>query len=324
MTSHVELSSRLFIGLCVACTIAVGCGGSGDGDGTNTYGEVDAEGSLTVTPESVEAEVGDSFIINADVRMDNFDGATTTPLSGTLSFQHGTNVLSTPTADDLSSPPDVLNSTPVGIDGTDLTIDYKHHNYGETYQFTLLYTCLEEGTDEITVTAAVAAEAEVAFSVDTARAGLNTGKANFALNGLAEGGRGKFIQEDARKWLQRQERRRDRKPGEFRPLDLVVCDPPVFASARDGGKFSLETEWPLLAGRKQSVQQRRDGHAYARDDRSTDEKRHGHQIGGVGPIEFFGKALKPSVSLGLPYIFCFFLLGGVGILLCQFQVRHIL
>ena len=96
--------------------------------------------------------------------------------------------------------------------------------------------------------AAVAAEAEVAFSVDTAKAGLNTGKTNFTLNGLAEGGRGKFIQEDARKWLRRQERRRDERPGEFRPLDLVVCDPPVFASARDGGKFSLETEWPRLAG----------------------------------------------------------------------------
>jgi 23S rRNA G2069 N7-methylase RlmK/C1962 C5-methylase RlmI len=95
--------------------------------------------------------------------------------------------------------------------------------------------------------AAVAADAEVAFSVDTARAGLNTGKANFALNGLKEGGRGKFIQEDARKWLLRQERRRDEKPGEFRQLDVVICDPPVFASTRDGGKFSLETEWPRLA-----------------------------------------------------------------------------
>ncbi len=95
--------------------------------------------------------------------------------------------------------------------------------------------------------AAVAADAEVAFSVDTARAGLNTGKANFALNSLKEGGRGKFIQEDARKWLLRQERRRDEKPGEFQPLDIVICDPPVFASAKDGGKFSLETEWPRLA-----------------------------------------------------------------------------
>jgi 23S rRNA G2069 N7-methylase RlmK/C1962 C5-methylase RlmI len=97
--------------------------------------------------------------------------------------------------------------------------------------------------------AAAAAEAEVVFSVDTARPGLNTGKTNFELNGLAETGRGKFIQEDARKWLDRQERRRQKNPAEFRPLDMVICDPPVFASAKDGGKFSLEVEWPRLAAR---------------------------------------------------------------------------
>ena len=101
--------------------------------------------------------------------------------------------------------------------------------------------------------AAVAAAAEVAFSVDTARAGLNTGKVNFALNGLKDGGRGKFIQEDARKWLLRQQRRRESKPDEFRPLDMVICDPPVFASAKDGGKFSLETEWPRLAAQSAAL-----------------------------------------------------------------------
>ena len=56
------------------------------------------------------------------------------------------------------------------------------------------------------------------------------------------------ISEDGtRKWLLRQERRRDANPGEFQTLDLVVCDPPVFASAKDGGKFSIEAEWPGLA-----------------------------------------------------------------------------
>jgi 23S rRNA (cytosine1962-C5)-methyltransferase len=95
--------------------------------------------------------------------------------------------------------------------------------------------------------AAVAADAEVAFSVDAARPCLNTGKTNFALNGLTEGGKGKFIQEDARKWLDRQGKRLKENPREFAPWDLVICDPPVFASARDGGKFSLETEWPRLA-----------------------------------------------------------------------------
>ena len=46
----------------------------------------------------------------------------------------------------------------------------------------------------------------------------------------------------ARKWLARQERRRDKDPAAYDFLDLVVCDPPVFASSKDGGKFSLEKE----------------------------------------------------------------------------------
>jgi len=95
--------------------------------------------------------------------------------------------------------------------------------------------------------AAAAAGAEVAFSVDTAKACLNTGKANFGHNGLTESRCGKFVQQDARKWLQRQERRRRERSDEFQPIDLVVCDPPVFASSKDGGRFSVEKEWPLLA-----------------------------------------------------------------------------
>ena len=95
--------------------------------------------------------------------------------------------------------------------------------------------------------AAAAAGCEVVFSVDTAKACLETGKANFALNALTAGGRGKFIRQDARRWLARQLRRRDEAPADHRPLDLVVCDPPVFASADDGGAFSVEQEWPQLA-----------------------------------------------------------------------------
>jgi len=93
---------------------------------------------------------------------------------------------------------------------------------------------------------AAAAGCEVVFSVDTAKACLETGKANFARNRLADGGRGKFIREDARKWLDRQLRRRDQRPGEFKPLDLVVCDPPVFAGSK-GARFDLEEAWPRLA-----------------------------------------------------------------------------
>lgn len=98
--------------------------------------------------------------------------------------------------------------------------------------------------------AALAGGAEVAFSVDTARGCLRDGMANLALNGLdAPGGagRGKFVQEDARRWLARQERAREGKGNAWRPLDLVVCDPPVFSSVKDGGRFSVEREWASLA-----------------------------------------------------------------------------
>ncbi|MBK8167516.1 MAG: class I SAM-dependent methyltransferase [bacterium] len=95
--------------------------------------------------------------------------------------------------------------------------------------------------------AALAHGAEVAFSVDTARGCLRDGAANLALNGLEVGGRGKFIQEDARRWLARQERARRGKGAAWRPLDLVVCDPPVFSSVKDGGRFSVSREWEALA-----------------------------------------------------------------------------
>jgi 23S rRNA G2069 N7-methylase RlmK/C1962 C5-methylase RlmI len=94
---------------------------------------------------------------------------------------------------------------------------------------------------------AIAGGGEVAFSVDVAKPGLNTGKTNFEWNDLAESGKGKFIQEDVRRWLERQLRRRDEDAGKWQPMDLVVCDPPVFASSKQGGKFSVEKEWPRLA-----------------------------------------------------------------------------
>lgn len=95
--------------------------------------------------------------------------------------------------------------------------------------------------------AAARHEAEVVFSVDTAKAALTTGKKNFAHNGLSAKGQGKFIQEDVRRYLARQLRKRDQDRGAWQGWDLVVCDPPVFASVKDGGKFSLMQEWPVLA-----------------------------------------------------------------------------
>jgi len=95
--------------------------------------------------------------------------------------------------------------------------------------------------------ATIAAGAEVAFSIDLSKPGLNTGKTNLELNGLSASGQGKFIQEDVRKWLERQLRRKVEKPENWQPLDLIVCDPPVFASSKKGGKFSVEKEWARLA-----------------------------------------------------------------------------
>lgn len=117
---------------------------------------------------------------------------------------------------------------------------------------------------------AAAAGAEVAFSVDVARPCLNTGKTNFELNGLTEGGRGKFIQEDARRWLDRQLRRRA-EGRDFTPLDLIVCDPPVFAASKDGGKFSVEKEWPVLAAGSADLLADEGTALFANNHRSGDE-----------------------------------------------------
>ncbi len=96
--------------------------------------------------------------------------------------------------------------------------------------------------------AAAAAGAEVVFSVDLAAGCLERGKRNFELNGLANSERGKFVKEDARKWLARQVRRKEADPENFPAWDIIICDPPVFAAApKKGEAFSVEKEWPFLA-----------------------------------------------------------------------------
>jgi len=101
--------------------------------------------------------------------------------------------------------------------------------------------------------AAVAAGAEVAFSIDLAAGCLKKGKRNFKANGLEEGGRGKFIKEDVRKWLTRQVRKKEADPSAFAPWDIIICDPPVFAAAKNGSPFSVEKEWPFLAESIQTI-----------------------------------------------------------------------
>ena len=95
--------------------------------------------------------------------------------------------------------------------------------------------------------AALQGGAEVVFSVDLAGSTLGRGKENFAINGLDASGRGKFIKEDVCKWLARQERKKNKNPEEFAFWDLIICDPPVFASAGKGRSFHVEKEWPELA-----------------------------------------------------------------------------
>ena len=89
--------------------------------------------------------------------------------------------------------------------------------------------------------------AEVVFSVDLAFGTLKKGKSNFSHNHLAESGRGKFIKENVQKWLARQIRKKKDNPEAFDKWDLIICDPPVFASAGKKRSFSVEKEWPGLA-----------------------------------------------------------------------------
>ncbi len=94
---------------------------------------------------------------------------------------------------------------------------------------------------------ALAAGAEVVFSVDLAAGCLQIGKDNVAGNGLGDVGNAKFIQEDVRKWLARQVRKKRKDPDTFSFFDVVICDPPVFAAAKKGQSFHVEREWPELA-----------------------------------------------------------------------------
>lgn len=125
---------------------------------------------------------------------------------------------------------------------------------------------------------AVASGAEVAVSVDLARACLEIGKTNFALNGLSGGGRGKFVREDVRKWLARQTRRLSDNPARHLPWDLVVCDPPVFASSKEGGRFSVEKEWAGLARASAELLGPHGAAVFANNHRGGDHQRYRDQL----------------------------------------------
>ena len=93
---------------------------------------------------------------------------------------------------------------------------------------------------------AAAGECEVVMSVDSAASALELGKQNFAKNGLDASGRGKFIVDDVRKFLDRQIRKLE-KDSQAKKFDIVICDPPTFSKASGFDAFSVDEEWESLA-----------------------------------------------------------------------------
>ncbi|MBF0107415.1 MAG: class I SAM-dependent methyltransferase [Deltaproteobacteria bacterium] len=121
--------------------------------------------------------------------------------------------------------------------------------------------------------------AEVVFSVDLAAGALERGKNNFSRNNLDILQCGKFIQKDVRSWLAKQLKSKNESPpavnasalsnaasslqhphvtthqgaedlpsrGGFKPWDVVICDPPVFAVTGRGHSFSVLKMWPELS-----------------------------------------------------------------------------
>jgi 23S rRNA G2069 N7-methylase RlmK/C1962 C5-methylase RlmI len=89
--------------------------------------------------------------------------------------------------------------------------------------------------------------AEIVFSIDLAAGSLDRGKRNFASNELDKLNRGKFIKEDVRNWLARQLKNKQASPKTFKSWDVIICDPPVFASSGKGQVFSVAKMWSDLA-----------------------------------------------------------------------------
>ena len=120
--------------------------------------------------------------------------------------------------------------------------------------------------------AAVKAGAEVVFSVDLAGGSLGRGKNNFIHNRIADSGRGKFIKEDVLKWLARQVRKKENHPGGYKRWDLIICDPPVYASSGKGNFFSVERDWPKLTEDIRGILSETGIAMFANNHRGGDEK----------------------------------------------------
>jgi 23S rRNA (cytosine1962-C5)-methyltransferase len=86
--------------------------------------------------------------------------------------------------------------------------------------------------------AAALGGARETLSVDVSARALARGRQNFELNGIQ--GEHRFLKEDALVWLERARRRQDH-------YDLVVLDPPSFATVAGGESFSFSRGYARLA-----------------------------------------------------------------------------
>jgi 23S rRNA G2069 N7-methylase RlmK/C1962 C5-methylase RlmI len=137
--------------------------------------------------------------------------------------------------------------------------------------------------------------AETAFSVDAAAGCLDRGKHNFARNGLAEDGRAKFIREDVRQWLARQKRRKNELGKNFQAWDLIVCDPPVFASTGKGRAFVLEKAWPELVQDVRAILADDGSALFANNHRSGNEEFYAAEL-----RKFFAKVTRLRPPFDFP------------------------
>jgi 23S rRNA (cytosine1962-C5)-methyltransferase len=94
------------------------------------------------------------------------------------------------------------------------------------------YTC------SFSVAAAVGG-AESTTSVDLSRRALNRGHRNFVLNGVEPSTRHRLLCAEAVQYARRAQARNDK-------FDLVIIDPPSFATIGKGRVFRLEREWDSL------------------------------------------------------------------------------
>lgn len=151
---------------------------------------------------------------------------------------------------------------------------------------------------------AIAHQAEVVFSIDLAQACLDTGKQNLAANQLDRHRVGKFIQEDVRQWLARQLRRKYNDTRNYRALDLIICDPPVFAVSRQGGAFAVAQAWEHLVTSSASLLSEQGLALFANNHRDGDEhhyqsilQHHFHTVTPLLPPFDFPTTKHPHVRM---------------------------